>query len=252
MSLTKTLTSLILAVCLAGSAFAQTGTNADKVIKQLGEKIQKVTPIVENSGNADAKAALAKGVEHYNAAVELNKLGKEREALKECALSARLVVKAYALATGQTSLEVMIKRLGAYIEKVKVIVDKSGNVEAKAVLEKGVEHYTLAVELAKQGKEREAFVQLKISAKLVAKAEAIAKAQLALNAKIKRLGVRIDVVKVLVDKSTNPEAKTVFALGVEHYNKAVELNKAGKLRAATAELVIAARLIEKAAILAQS
>jgi tetratricopeptide (TPR) repeat protein len=251
MILKKILISAVLSLFVVGSVFAQVdNSNIDQLIKRLGEKIQKVTPIVEKSGSVEAKATLVKGVEHYNKAIEFNTLGKKQEALRELNVSAKLVEKAYLQATGQTAIEQMIKRLGLYIEKVKVVVDKSGNKEALAILEKGVEHYNAAIKFNADGKKKEALVQLKISAKLVAKAEAIAKASIAMGVRIERLGLRIAVVKVLVDKSTNPEAKKVFDLGVETYTKAVDLYKNGKLREAMVNLNITAKLIEKAARLA--
>lgn len=243
----------MMAILFAAASFAQSvdTMNIDKAIEALGKRIEAVTVLVQNSGSAEAATVLAKGVEHYNSAVELHKQGKDRAAWAELNTAAKLVSRAAAIAKGLTNLDQQIKRVGAMIEKAKVVVEKSGSEQAKRVLAEAVEHYNKAVQLQKDGKPREALVELRIAEKLTVKAVEIAKNQSSLDMQIKRVGAAIEKATPVIEKSTNERAKKLFAEGIEHYKKAVDLNAGNKTREAKIELDIAAKMVESAVKLAQ-
>lgn len=240
-------------------AFSQSEECLDKFIKRLGERIEKATVVVNNSGNEEAKKALAEAVALYDKGVELKNQGKIKEAWTELKASSKLVAKALSLANGNNGchgcIDNFIKRLGEQIEKAKTVVGQSNNDEAKKMLEQGIVHYEKGVELKNQNKIKEAWKELRASAKLVAKAMHLVNGNNGchgcIDKWIKNTEAKIAQAKKVVDPSTNDEAKKILAEAVTHYEKGLELNKAGKVKEAKAELRKAMILANKAIKLVQ-
>ncbi len=248
--LDKTIDLINQAVRLAN----QNNNSIDKMIERVGNEIERAKKIVRESGNERAAQVLREAITHFDKAKRLNAAGKPREAAAELEVTTKLVTKAIAIANGNnpTNLEKMIKRVGAEIEKAKKIVKRSGNERAQQVLDKGIEHYRKALAFYKNGNERACAAQLKITTKLVAKAIAIARGNNpdSLDKAIKRLGERIERAERIVKESGNRKAMKVLKLGIEHYNKAIRFNKAGKKREAAAQLKVASKLVARAVAIA--
>lgn len=268
MRLKLILSSFIILVAFILPAFSQCNgggccnqQNTDNFIKRLGERIEQAKVIIDKSGNAEAKKVLDEAIVAYNKGVDLYNQKKYKEAWVELKNASKLVAKALSMVGGNgmcSNIDVYIKTLGEKIAQAKIVVDKSGNAEAKKVLDEAIVHYDNGVALKNANKITEAWAELKLASSLVCKAMSIATGNNGCNGcgnidnMIKSVGEKIDQAKVIVDKSGNPEAKKVLDEAVVHYNNALDLKKQGKIQEAMAELKLASQLACKAIQIANS
>lgn len=249
--LKKVIPILFLASCFTLPVMAQNIKDIDQILQYLGEEIQRVTVIVEKSGNKQAEKILQNGIDHYEKGAELHNQGNDNAARKQLVFAARLIKRAEMTAKGQMGLEERIRRLGEKIRQVKALVDQSGNKKAESVLKNGIDHYDKSVSFYNDGKIQAASAELAASHKFVNKAEAMVKAQGNLDDQIKRVGLKIKAVEILVEQSGSKKAADVLEKGKDHYGKAIDLNNEGKIREARVQLEHAKKLILRAEKIAQ-
>jgi tetratricopeptide (TPR) repeat protein len=229
----------------------------EKMIKYLDKSLEKAKQIVDNSDNAEAKTLLAEGETQLNNGKELAKSDDFDQAKQELKNASKSIHKAIWMVKGKKkhkknkkhsmNMERWIERVTKQYEKVSEIVGKSNSADATAKLTEAKKHIDNATQLISQdNKDKEVSAELRAASKLIHEAYMIAKLPEKIEKWIKHLDKRVEKVKELVDKSTDPKAQEAFNAGVALIDDAKKLQAEGKSKEAIAKLKDASKQIHKA------
>jgi hypothetical protein len=224
-----------------------------RLINQIEKKIDQVQIIINKSGDKKVRDILQQGIRHYEVGIIEYQRHNKKKAIEELNIALNLIKKAEAIAKGvnNNNIDKLIMRLSLKIQNIQRLVHEIQNHKARDILQKGIEQYNTGIELLSDNNPKAAYAKLVISAKLIARAEAIARDMNSQDTDkiIKRLGTKIQSIEKMVKQSHNQQVKELYDKCVIFYQQGIESKAKGRVSQTLVELNHAKRLINHIEIL---